>query len=339
MRSPVTRIVSGRMERLRSPWTDRQASRRLGAVACAVLAVVVLMLVFVALRAWPTLQHNGIVSWLGPGGDVDRRMGEMIHTPPNPPPSTYALRAWPLIYGTIATTGMAVVLGLLFALASAIFIVEFAPRRLRDVVVPAVRMLAAVPSVIYGLIGVLVIAPYVGNHLISPERKKSLEYVVQLNGTSLLVGVLVLTVMITPIMVAILVDALRAVPGSWTEGAAALGANRWEVVWSVSVRAARPAIIAAAVLACARALGEAVMLSMVTGSRAFSPNLLDGVSFFFEPIRPLAASIVENADAINAPAVRSSVYAFALLLLLSSLALSVGGYFAKLPMRRQGMRV
>jgi len=324
---------------LRQPWTDRQATRRLGAVACFVLLVIVLMVVFVAIRAWPTLRANGWVSWLGPGGSVDDQLGAMIKTGQDPPAAAYHLRAWPLIYGTLLTTGVAVVVGLAFSLFSAIFIVEFAPARMRAVVVPAVRLLAAVPSVIYGLVGILVLSPFVGNHLISPGRKASVQNVVQLDGTGVLVAVVVLTVMITPIMIAIVVDALHAIPTAWTEGASALGANRWEAIWTVSVRAARPAIVAAAVLACARALGEAVALSMVSGSRGFSPNPVDGLTYLFEPIRPLAASMVENVDAMNAPAVRSSIYAFALLLLLSSLALSIGGYFAKLPMRRQGLRV
>ena len=94
------------------------------------------------------------------------------------------------------------------------------------------------PSVIYGLIGVLVIVPFVGNHLISADRKESVAYVVQLTGSSLLVAVLILTVMITPIMIAIIVDALRSVPRSWTEGAAALGVNRGRVMWTISVRGA-----------------------------------------------------------------------------------------------------
>jgi phosphate transport system permease protein len=325
--------------RLRQPWTDRQATWRLGAVACFVLLLITLMVVFVTVRAWPTLRANGWVSWLGPGGSVDDQLGEMIKTGQNPPDSAYHLRAWPLVYGTLLTSGVSVVIGLIFSVFSAIFIVEFAPARVRAIVVPAVRLLAAVPSVIYGLIGILVLAPFVGNHLISPERKESVQNVVQLDGTGVLVGIVVLTIMIVPIMIAIVVDALRAIPDAWTEGAAALGANRWEAIWTVSVRAARPAIVAAAVLACARALGEAVALSMVSGSRGFSPNPVDGVTYLFEPIRPLAASMVENVDAMNAPAVKSSIYAFALLLLLSSLALSIGGYIAKLPMRRQGLRV
>ena len=210
---------------------------------------------------------------------------------------------------------------------------------MRKVVVPVVRLLAAVPSVIFGLIGILVLVPFLGQHVISQGRKEDVQYVVQLSGTSLLVAVVILTVMITPIMIAIIVDALYAVPKGWKEGAVALGVTRWRAMMSVSVRASRPAIIAAAVLACARALGEAIMLSMVSGSRGFSPNPLDGLTFFLEPLRPLAATIVEDADSLNAPAVQSSVYAFAFLLLMGGLVLSFGGWLAKQPMKKYGIRI
>ena len=105
------------------------------------------------------------------------------------------------------------------------FIVEFAPAGMRRVLEPVVRLLAAVPSVIYGLIGILVFVPFVHNHLITDDAKESVPYVVQLDGTEHLVGVSILTVMITPIMIAIVVDALRAVPPAWTEGAARSGST------------------------------------------------------------------------------------------------------------------
>jgi phosphate ABC transporter permease protein PstC len=326
------------LERLRRPWSDQRAERMLGALACVVMVTIILMVVFVAKEAWPTFQHNGL-SWLGPGGNVDEQIGHMVNTGARPHAADFHLRAWPLIWGTVLTTGCAVVLGLIFALLASIFIVEFAPDRLRSIVVPVVRLLAAVPSVIYGLIGVLVLVPFVGNHVITQGQKKSVEFVVQISGASLLVAVVILTVMIVPIMIAICVDALYAVPRGWKEGAVALGVNRWRAMWTVSVRAARPAIIAATVLACARALGEAIMLSMVSGSVGFSPNPFDGWLFWLEPLRPLASTIVEDAESLQAPAVRSSVYAFALLLLFSSLVLSVGAFIAKQPMKKYGARV
>jgi ABC-type phosphate transport system permease subunit len=178
----------------------------------------------------------------------------------------------------------------------------------------------------------------VGNHLISRHRENAVAYVVQLDGSSIIVGALILTVMVTPIMVAIIVDALRAVPSTWMEGAAALGVNRWRRVWTIGVRTARPAIIAAAVLATARALGEAIMLAMVAGSVGFAPNPLDGLTFFLEPARPLAATIVDNAEGLSVAPFGQTIYAFAAVLLVSSVFLSFGGWAAKRPLRKYGIR-
>jgi phosphate transport system permease protein len=308
-------------------WTDQRVERLLGALACTVLALIAAMVVFV---------FNGL-AWFGGGGNADRQLAAIFDSPANPHDYVYTLHAWPMLYATALLSGVAVLCGLVFALLCAVFIVEFAPAPMRRVLEPAVRLLAAVPSVVYGLIGILVLVPLVGNHVISEGMKSSVAYVVQLDGTSMLVGAAVLTVMVTPIMIAIVVDALRAVPRGWTEGAAALGVNRWRAMWTISVRAARPAIVAAAVLATARALGEAIMLAMVSGSVGFAPNPLDGLLFFFEPARPLAATIVDNAEGLSVVPFGQTIYAFAAVLLVSSLFLSLGGWAAKRPLKRYGL--
>jgi phosphate transport system permease protein len=318
-------------------WTDSRVERMLGAVACLVLVLIAGMVVFVFAKAWPSFSHNGL-AWLGSGGDVDLQLEDVFNSPANPDAYVYTLRAWPLLWGTFLVTGGAVLIGIAFSLFAAIFIVELAPPQVNRVLEPVVRLLAAVPSVVYGLIGILVIVPFVGNHLIGEERKESVAYVVQLDGASLMVGVLILTVMIVPIMIAIVVDALRAVPRSWTEGAAALGANRWRVMWTIAVRTARPAIVAAAVLATARALGEAIMLSMVAGSASFAPNPFDGVTFLFEPTRPLASALVENVEGLSVEPFGQTLYAFAAVLLVSSMFLSLAGFVAKQPLRKYGVR-
>ncbi len=325
------------LERLREPWTDRRAERVLGALACLVLLIIIFMIVFVAIRAWPSFRENGL-SWFSAKGNVDAQLSRMVNSGANPTKADYRIGVWPLLYATILTTVMATALGLVFSLLSAIFIVEFAPEGIRRLIVPIVRLLAAVPSVIYGLIGILVLTPFVGNHLISPGRKKSVEFVIQLSGTSLLVAVVVLTIMITPIMIAITVDGLYAIPRSWKEGAVALGVNRWRAMWTVTVRAARPAIMAGAVLATARALGEAIMISMVSGSKGFAPNPADGLTFIFEPIKTLASNIVENSESINAPAMQATLYAMALLLLVGGFVLSLASWIAKQPLKKYGTR-
>jgi phosphate transport system permease protein len=318
-------------------WTDARVERILGAVACIVLALIVGMIVFVFQKAWPSFAHNGL-AWFGGGGDVDQQLEDIFNSPANPSDYVYTLHAWPLLWGTAVVTALSVLVGIAFSLLSAIFIVEFSPARLTRLLEPVVRLLAAVPSVVYGLIGILVIVPFVGEHLISLDRKESVANVVQLDGAGLGVGVLILTVMIVPIMIAIVVDALRAVPRNWTEGASALGANRWRVMWTISVRTARPAIVAAAVLATARALGEAIMLSMVAGSASFAPNPIDGITFLFEPTRPLASALVENVEGLSVEPFGQTLFAFAAVLLVSSMFLSLAGFVAKQPMRKYGVR-
>src|SRR5918996_1081954 len=179
------------LDRLREPWSDQRAERMLGALACVVLLTIALMIVFVASRAWPSFQHNGL-SWFGGKGDIDEQIARQVNGGAKPTPADYALGAWPLIWATILTTGFAVVIGLAFSVLAAIFIVEFSPAGLRRIVVPVVRLLAAVPSVIYGLIGILVLVPFVNDHLVGEGRKQSVQYVINLSGTGLLVSVVIL---------------------------------------------------------------------------------------------------------------------------------------------------
>ena len=309
----------------------------LGAVSLLVGVVIVAMVVFVAARAWPIFEHNGL-SWMLGGGDFEAEIARMNAANTNPPAAVYHLRAWPLIYGTLLTSTIAVALGMVISILSSIFIVELAPARLRKVVIPMIRLLASVPSVIYGLIGILVLAPFVGNDLITTHERESVQNVVQLTGAGLGVTVVILTVMITPIMIALICEALLSVPPSWREGAVALGLNPLRAVLAVTLRAIRPAIVAAAVLASARAVGEAIMIQMVSGGKTFAPKPIDGLAFFFEPLRTLASAIVDYHEGISSPALGAAVYAFALLLLFSAFFLSVAGYLVKLPLRKYQSR-
>jgi phosphate transport system permease protein len=324
------------LERLRKPWPDHRAERTLGAVSLLVCAVIVAMIVFVTVRAWPIFEHNGL-AWLGGGGSLEDEITRMSAAS-SPTAADYELHAWPVIYGTLLTTGIALVLGLVLALLSSIFIVELAPARVRNVVIPVVRLLASVPSVIYGLIGILVLVPYVGNHVITEAQRQSMQDTVQLTGESLLVAVAILTVMITPIMIALICEALTAVPSSWREGAIALGLNPLRAVRAVTLRAIRPAIVAAAVLATARALGEAVMISMVSGGKFFTPKPSDGVVFLYQPLRTLASTIVDYREGLSSPPLGATIYAFAFLLLFAAFVLSVSGYLIKLPLRKYQTR-
>jgi ABC-type phosphate transport system permease subunit len=212
--------------------------------------------------------------------------------------------------------------------------VEFAPEPLQRVLEPVIRLLASVPSVIYGLVGVLVVVPFIANNLITNQMQQSVNPVIPLSGESLLAGVVLLTVMISPIMISTFSEGLRAVPKGWLEGSIALGVNRWRSFWNVAVLTARPSLIAGTVLATARALGEAVMLSMVAGTVGFAPNPVDGLIFFLESARGLSATILQNTDNFGSSPMKHTLFAIAAVLLLSSLILSLTGWAAKQPMKR-----
>ena len=317
---------------------DRRAELTLGALAVGVLALIGLMVVTVGIKAWPSFQANGL-SWFGNGGNVVLQFRAMHAGVALPGHSLLYFTAWPLIWGTLIVTVISVVLALVVSTLAAIFLTEFAPDPMRRVLEPVVRLLAGVPSVVYGLIGILAIAPWINEHLISNARKQSVAYVVQLNGTDLVTASLILTIMILPIMVALSAGALSTVPASWREGSAALGVNRWRTIWRVSLRAARPAIAAAMVLATARALGEAIMLAMVSGGLPFVANPLDGLTFLFEPVQPLAATIVQEFGGQTTGPVASTIYAIAMVLLVSAAFLSFAGWAVKQPLKRYGIGV
>jgi phosphate transport system permease protein len=317
--------------------SDERVERTLGALAVAVLALIGLLVATILVKAWPSFSYNGL-SWFGSGGDVDTQLRVMREGTPLAGHGLLYFRAWPLVWGTALTTLLAVALALFVSTLAAIFLTEFAPARVRALLEPIIRLLAGVPSVVYGLIGILAIAPWINEHLLDNARKQSVAYVVQLNGENLMTATLILAVMITPIMVAISANALAAVPPSWREGSAALGVNRWRTIWRISLRTARPAIAAATVLATARALGEAVMLAMVSGGRAFAANPLDGLTFLFEPVRPMAAQIFQESEGLTIGPLGHTIYAIGAVLLVSATMLSLAGWAAKQPLKRYGIR-
>jgi ABC-type phosphate transport system permease subunit len=317
--------------------SDQHAGLLLGVLVCVVLLFVGLMVVFVFREAWASFSHNGF-AWFGGGGNVDKEIQAIFTSAELNETPVYTFHAWPIIWGTLLVTGGAVLLSFVCALYVSVFIVEFAPEWMRSVLEPVVRLLASVPSVIYGLVGVLVVVPFISRHVIADGDRRSVSYIVSLSGYSLLAGVLILTVMIAPLMIAVFVDGLRVVPRNWLEGSLALGVNRWRTFWKVGVRTARPALVAGTVLATARGLGEAVMLAMVTGGVGWAPNPADGLIFFVEPTRPLAATILQTSEELTAAPMRHTIFAIAAVLLFSAAMLSLAGWAAKQPMKRYGVR-
>ena len=314
-------------------WSDQRVERMLGALVCGVVALLLALIVTVFVHAWPSFAHNGL-AWFSSSGDVEEQLNAISLSAQTSGEYVYTFHAWPLIWSTLLITGGAVLIALVSALFVAVFIVEFAPEWMSNILQPVIRFLASVPSVIYGLLGVLVLVPFIGNHLVTEEQKASVAGVISLTGYSLLAAILVLTVMIAPIMVSIFSDGLRAVKPGWIEGSLGLGINRWRTTWKIGVRSARPAIIAGTVLAVARAIGEAVMLAMISGSVAFAPNPADGLIFIYEPSRPLGPTIVKNIDQLSSPPFNATLFSIAAVLLFSAAMFSLAGWLARRSMRK-----
>src|ERR1700733_13153952 len=206
---------------------DQGAGVSPGTPVCVVVGLLLAMLVFVFREAWPSFSHNGL-SWFGSGGGlVDNQITLIFQSGDYHGSSgyVYTFHAWPLIWSTILITGGALVIAFVCSLFIAVFIVEFAPAPMQRVLEPVVRLLASNPSVIYGLLGILVLVPFLDHHVITNSEKASMAPTTSLSGEGLITGILILTVMITPIMVAVFSDGLRAVPRNWLEGSWALGIN------------------------------------------------------------------------------------------------------------------
>jgi phosphate transport system permease protein len=175
-----------------------------------------------------------------------------------------------LLFGTAVTSTFALLLGGPIAIAIGLFLTLLAPSGVRGVVGPLVELLAAIPSVIVGFWGLLVLAPFVQEH-VEPFLHDKLGFIPlfgapQTTGLSLFTASLVLTIMVIPIIASISRDLFQSVPPELQDGAAALGATRWEVVRGVILPSTSTGVIAACLLGLGRALGEAIAVSQVIGA-------------------------------------------------------------------------
>ncbi len=179
----------------------------------------------------------------------------------------------PLIIGSLLVTAGAAVLSVPLGVACAFFIAEVAPERMKDILKTGVEMLAAIPSVVIGFIGMVTLVPWLKTLFHLPT------------GLTGLAGSITLAFMAMPTIVSIAEDAINSVPRSYKEAAIALGATRWQTMHRVIVRAAAPGIVAAVMLGIGRVIGETMAVMMVTGNSAAIPRGL------LEPMRTLTATI------------------------------------------------
>lgn len=192
--------------------------------------------------------------------------GFLFNTTWNPTAKEPSFGILPMIVGSLWVTLGAMVIGVPLGLAVTIFLVDLAPERVSAFMRPAVQLLAGIPSVVYGFIGLTLLAPLVRNTLGGP-------------GLSVLTGAIVLGIMILPTIISISEDAIRSVPPALRQGALALGATRWQVIKDIVIPAARSGIIASIVLGMGRALGETMAVIMMIGNSLQLPtSVLDSAT-------------------------------------------------------------
>jgi phosphate transport system permease protein len=177
--------------------------------------------------------------------------------------------ALPFIYGTLVTSALALLIAVPLGLGAAIFLAELAPRGVSDALAFLIDLLAAVPSVIYGLLGIFIVVPMMRLY-IAPFLRSTLGFLPLFQGPSYGVGMLtagiVLAVMVVPFIISVSREVLLSVPSDQREAAMGLGATRWEATWKVVVPYARTGIYGSVFLALARALGETMAVTMVIGN-------------------------------------------------------------------------
>ena len=199
--------------------------------------------------------------------------------------------ALPFIYGTCVTSFLALLLAVPFGVSSAIFLAEMAPPRLSNILTFLIELLAAVPSVIYGLLGIFILVPLIREYLV-PALQHTLGFLPIFSGdfygVSFLSAGIVLSVMVVPFIVSVSREVLIAVPVEQREAALALGATKWETTWQIVIPNASTGIMGSIFLALARALGETMAVTMVIGNTpTLSPSL-------FSPGYSIAAVIANE---------------------------------------------
>ena len=231
----------------------------------AAFLILVLIFIFILKESLPALQGIGI-------GDI--LFGSKWY------PSHDAFGILTMLAGSVAATLLALVIAVPLALGCAVFLAEVAPPRVRQITRPAVELLVGIPSVVYGLVGMIILCPLIAR--LSGTG----------SGSSVLAAAVVLAIMALPTISSISEDSLHAVPAQYREGALALGATRWQTIHHVLLPSARRGITAAIVLGTGRAIGETMAMVMVIGNSPIFPTNI------FAPARTLTGNIaVEIASA------------------------------------------
>jgi phosphate transport system permease protein len=273
-------------------------------VSCAAPAALIVIVLTLLQQALPAINHYG--------------MAFLVRTAWNP--VTLDFGALPYIYGTVLTSAIAIAIALPVGLAVSLFLAEQGAQGIRGAMGTGIELLAAIPSVVYGIWALYVLAPFSLEHLETPITER-LGFIGFLSGpprqTSIFTASLVLAIMILPTLSAVSRDVIRAVPRGLRESSVALGATWWETTWRVLLPAARAGIFGATVLALGRALGETIAVTMVIGNRDEIPPSI------FSPGYTLASKIANEFSEATGNLYPSALIELGLVLILVTLTVNL----------------
>ncbi len=273
---------------------------------CAALSIaaVIMICLFVFIEGYPIIQKIGFFNFV---------FGQKW----SPSEGLYGIL--PMIIGTFTTTLGAIVLGVPLSIFTAIFLVEYAPKKVKKLINPAIELLAGIPSVIYGLFGMTMVVPIIR------EFQKACFGIKQSqiqSGYSILAASIILSIMISPTIINITSDALKSVKHDLKEGSLALGATDWQTTWHIILPTAKSGIIAGVVLGMGRAIGETMAVIMVAGNTVGFPKSI------FSPVRSLTGNIaIEMAYAAAGDHMQAlfgtGIVLFILIMVINILALRI----------------
>ena len=227
----------------------------------------------------------------------------------------------PLIGGSLIVTLGAAIIAIPIGVGTAIFIAEVAPRWAREVLKPFIEVMAGIPSVVLGFIGILVLSSALRRGFNLPT------------GLTALAGAILLGIIAIPTIVSVAEDALDAVPRSYRDAALALGATQWQTIWKVTLPAARSGVLTGVMLGIGRAFGETMAVMMVTGNAPVLPTKL---SALFSPVRTMTATIAAEMGEVASDSIHYHVlFEIAIVLFVISLIVNIG---ASTMVFRQRMR-
>jgi phosphate transport system permease protein len=222
---------------------------------------------------------------------------------------------FPIIVGTIIVTSLSLLIAVPISLLSAIYISEYAPKKIRQVIRPYIDLLAGVPSVVYGLCAFLFLVPLTRD-IIAPW------FGVESTGFCILSASLILSVMVFPIIISLCVESFCAIPIELKESSLSIGATKWETVKKVTFRASAPTIISAVLLGFGRSFGETIAVNMVIGGKAMIPETL------FDPGETLASRIASAyGEMMSIPVYESALLFMALILFIVVIIFNLLGVF------------